>query len=90
MIRLLRFWLMEQRALARSLDDAHRALTIAHRTNQLLLQQVSDTEAVSGCCGRVEHIRLAARAERYEGLYHQRVAPTETLTTLGLREGDGG
>lgn len=86
-MRRVRFWLMEQKALARNLDHAHRALAIAHRSNQILVRRVADLEATSTCAGRAEHIRLAARCERAEALYEQRVDPTRVVTLSAFPNG---
>lgn len=92
-VRRLRLWVVRRHDLLRMLDDAHMALRRAHGDNVQLADAAARLGAevhrlsVSGDCpGRVEHVRLAARAEHYERLWQQKVDPEEQLTTLQFED----
>lgn len=85
--------LASRRELERMVDDAHKALRRAHQDLHDLsvdaaqmAGELAVLRKVMDCPGPAQHIRLAARAERAESLYEQRIAPDSVLTTLDMEE----
>lgn len=86
-LRRLRWWIADRRALVTMIDDAHAALRQLQENQRRAMRSMARSEyqlqIVTTCPGRVEHIRLAHRAEQAEAERDQALGVDPHQHSLG-------